>query len=667
MPTESESQNHFDWAAWPGWPYLLVGLTLVLRILHILNSRSNPTFWAPAVDPGWYDKVAQDILHGDWGPFPFFRAPVYPALLAGVYGVFGHDLVAARILNAVLQAVTVWMLWKIGKSYFSNAVGVVAGLLFALNGMTIYFAGELVSPSIEMLAGTLAAWATFRLFRDRSGTAIYVCGLACGFAAIVRPNFLIILPVVLLAVCFAVADGQPFSEIWRNRATQIATAVLICLAGEATPILPITAVNWIKGGEPVLIATQGGVNFWIGNNPESTGVLSILPGYGNIWTMEDAQNSAEMEVGRPLKQGELSHFYYDKGWNYLTSHPGDAVRFMIRKTLLFFNRFEISNNKHISHFSALSPWLPPLEYLDFGILLPLALLGVWVLWRQPTVKILAGLIVFYAGSVVLFFITSRFRMPVVPWLSLLAAVGLVWAVDIVRHWGSTARRAMLPLVILVPGTFIAWMNPWGMSEAPWGWARYMEANAYLKLNQLDSARVGFEDALRDHQATARSQLNIGVVAFKQGKIEEARKWYETSLQTDNGNPDAWNNLGTVYETLHDTAQAMNAYQRALLLKPSAVDPRHNLAGIYFREGVARLKAGDDSVAIYNLERCVELEPTAVGHYNLAIALGRAGQYEHAVTEVERALYQDPRFTAAVHLREQLLRGPTEAPAAEPAP
>ena len=182
----------------------------------------------------------------------------------------------------------------------------------------------------------------------------------------------------------------------------------------------------------MLIASQGGVNFWIGNNPEAKGALSVLPGYGNTWTMADAEAEAARELGHPPNPGELSRHYYAKGWNFLKSLPAQATRFMIRKTLLFFNRFEISNNKHIAYFAGLSPWLPPLIWLNFGLLVPLGLLGAWVLWRLPQTKLLVGLVLLYMASVVLFFVAARFRMPTVPWLCLLAAGGVVWLWEMLR-------------------------------------------------------------------------------------------------------------------------------------------------------------------------------------------------------------------------------------------
>ncbi|MBU1984581.1 glycosyltransferase family 39 protein, partial [bacterium] len=514
----NQSKVH-GWAEWPGWPYVLVGLAVILRLAHIYNSRTNPTFWAPAVDPAWYDEAAFNILRGQWGPFPLFRAPLYPALLAGMYGIFGHDLAAARILNVAVQGAAIWALWRVGRSYFAPAVGILAAALLAINGTAIYFAGEILSTSTELLAAVLGLWATLRLTRDVRPTAVFLCGLSWGLAAITRPNFLVCFPVVLAAIWFV--QYRQLSATSRRLPT-LALSFLVWFVAAFVPILPVTAANAIKGGEFVLIATQGGVNFWIGNNPESTGILSVLPGYGNTWTMEDAEFEAEHEAGRMLRPGELSSFYFTKGWKFLSAHPGLSIRFMIRKSLLFFNRFEISNNKHILYFAAKSPWLPPLLWLNMGILVPLAALGIWVGRRTFSVQLLAGLILLFMISVILFFVTARFRMPVVPWLSLVAASGLWWA------WQRIAVRArareFLPLLLLVPGIALAHMNLWNLTEAPLGWARYMEGNAYLQLDRLDSARAAFLDAYHDGQALSRTQLNLGVIAYRQGNYSEARRW-----------------------------------------------------------------------------------------------------------------------------------------------
>jgi tetratricopeptide (TPR) repeat protein len=664
----SETPRSFEqtWADWKGWPYLLIGLTVLLRLAHIWNSSHNPTFWAPAVDPEWYDRAAQNIAQGDWGPFPFFRAPVYPALLAAVYKVFGHDLLAARVLNAALQAVAVWIIYRVGRSYFSPRIGVLAAVLFAVNGMAIYFAAEILPTSTEILAAALLTWATFRLIRDHSNPALIVCGLAWGLAAITRPNFLFLYPVPVVLIWMLARNDAGGILSLKSRYVQRLIPVGIYLAASVVPILPVTAANWIKGGEPVLVATQGGVNFWIGNNPEATGILANLPGYGSTWTMEEANRDAEAHAGRKLNPKEVSSYYYAKGWSFLGAHPFLAIQFMIRKILLFFNRFEISNNKHIEYFSGLSPWLPPLVYLDFGLFVPFGLMGLWIGWKQRPVKILAVLIAMYAVSVALFFITSRFRMPSVPWLCLLAAGGIFGSGEWLRR-RPLYLKSFIPFLIFAAGALIAWMNPWDMREAPLGWARYMEGNAYLKLEQLDSARACFLDAIRDSISISESEMNLGVIAGRQGNMQEARRRYKAAIAGDSLNAEAWNNLGTVEESLRDTAAAIGDYRKSMSLAPTASDPRHNLAGTYFRLGVAALKRGSDPTAVAFLLQSNALEQSAITHYDLAIAYGRNGYQDTAVQQLDSALMINPDFAAARELKARLQNGTPEFPESSEAP
>jgi hypothetical protein len=115
------------------WPLIIAAVAAVLRIWHIQNSQISPTFWVPTVDPGWYHEAACRIAAGDWGPFPFFRAPAYPTLLGFVYRLFGENLVAARLLNVVLQALTVLSIYWVGRRYLSTSIGLIAAILFSLD------------------------------------------------------------------------------------------------------------------------------------------------------------------------------------------------------------------------------------------------------------------------------------------------------------------------------------------------------------------------------------------------------------------------------------------------------------------------------------------------------------------------------------------------------
>ncbi len=624
-----------------GW--LLAAIALALRLAYIWVAKSNPTFWAPSLDPLWYDEAAQAFARGSLGELPFFRAPLFPALLGSLYTLFGHSFIIARILNAFLQSAAVWILFRIGFTYFSPLVAWVAAGLLALNGLAIYFSAEIVTTSLELLTAVCALWATFRALAKPGMRTSLVCGVTWGIAAIARPNFLVVLPLV-------------FYFLWRKRSAFRLRRLAFLALGIALPIAPVTLTNTIGGKEFVLIATQGGVNFWIGNNPQASGIISSLPGIGTNWTMQDAQELAAHESGQKLKPGELSNFYYAKARRWMAAHPLAEARLLLRKTLFFFNRFEVSNNKHLAHFIRLAPWLPPLCHFGFGLLVPLSFLGVWVARKRQPAFFLAGYVVFYLVSVILYFVAGRFRMPVVPALCILAALAIEWGWQNLRR--SSEWRRMTPLILLVPGIALTLFNPWRLREAPESTAYYMEGNAYMSLNEPQKAASSFHKALLDTPIFPLAHVNLGVLAYERGDFEAAENEYRQALLDDSLCVEAWNNFGTIREIQGDTTAAIFAYKRALITRPYMADARTNLAGLYFRQGTRALHEGRNEEAVRAFRESIALLPTRpTAHYNLAVALGRLGLQNDARRSLETALTIDPTFEPARQLKERMAESP----------
>ncbi|MBM3325326.1 MAG: tetratricopeptide repeat protein, partial [Calditrichaeota bacterium] len=309
-------------------------------------------------------------------------------------------------------------------------------------------------------------------------------------------------------------------------------------------------------------------------------------------------------------------------------------------------------------FLGLAPWLPPLSYLNFALLIPLAFVGVWTTWRREETRFLLAFILVYAVSVIFFFIAARFRMPVVPALALLAALAVEWGWRALRHRPTV--RTLAPMFLLLPGIVLAFANPLPihMKEAPDGWAYFMEGNAYMKLNEPEKAEASFRRALDDMGSLPLARVNLGLLAFQRGDFQTAEKEYRLAIAEDSLCIKAWNNLGTVREALGDTAGAVSAYSRALAIRPYMMDARINLAGIYFRAGTRALRENRNEDAVRFFQINLQLVPDRVAAtYNVAIALGRLGRQQEAMQTLEKALALDPTFEPARTLMEQMKMSP----------
>jgi predicted membrane-bound mannosyltransferase len=274
-----------------------------LRLTYVLQLRSSPLFDRPQMDERYHDQWAQAIATGEtFVEGPYFRVPLYPAFLAAVYEVFGHDYLAPRIVQALLGALSCGLLFLIGRNVFGRAVGAVAGFAAASYWTLIYFDGELLIPSLIVFLDLLLIWSLLRAARAPAKLTYGLAGVVLGLSAIARPNILLFGPAVVI-----------WLVVVRRRELKRGLLHVACVtSGCLLVILPVTIRNYVVGDDLVLIASQSGVNFYIGNNPRSDGHTAIVPGTpGDWWGSYYATiERAERALGRKLKASEVSRYYY---------------------------------------------------------------------------------------------------------------------------------------------------------------------------------------------------------------------------------------------------------------------------------------------------------------------------------------------------------------------
>ena len=441
MQTNSPAAGHKGGGPSERWVVLgLALLAFALRALYVLDLSASPYFAAPVIDPAFHLDWAREVAAGsEYQAGPFFRAPLYPWFLALCLKLCGGSLLGVRLLQCALGAVTTVLTYGVARRLFDRRVATLAGLGAATYWVLIYFDGELLLPTLSIPLNLLALWLTLNLGGERRSASgpwpIVRAGVAWGLAAITRPNVLLFMPFLALWILGVGRRGGRRPLAW-------APCAWLTL-GTLLPILPITAYNLFAGKDLVLISSQAGVNLWIGNHPGADGRTAKVPGTTSddfLGTAGEAAGLAELEAGRPLSPSEISGHYTAKTLEYVTQHPLEALGGMLHKGALFLKDEEISNNQPVRffarRFSAVTRWSP----LGFSVLLALGGLGlVLVLVHGPRRRLfpLWGFLLAYSFSVVVFFVCSRFRAPILPLLMVLGGHALVWLVD---TWRSGRRR-----------------------------------------------------------------------------------------------------------------------------------------------------------------------------------------------------------------------------------
>ncbi|HIK59864.1 MAG TPA: tetratricopeptide repeat protein [Planctomycetes bacterium] len=441
MQTNPPADGHGGGASSERWVVLgLAALAFALRAVYVLDLSTSPYFTAPVTDPAFHLDWARELAAGrEFQEGPFFRAPLYPWFLALCLKLCGGSLMGVRLVQCFLGAATTVLTYGVARRLFDRRVATLAGLGAATYWVLIYFDGELLLPTLSIPLNLLALWLTLNLGGEGRGASgpwpVVRAGVAWGLAAITRPNVLLFMPLLALWILGVGRKGGRRPGAW-------ASCAWLTL-GTLLPILPITAYNLFVGKDLVLISSQAGVNLWIGNHPGADGRTAKVPGTTSddfLGTAGEAAGLAELEVGRSLAPSEISGHYTAKALDYASGQPLQALGGMLHKGALFLKDEEISNNQPVRffarRFSAVTRWSP----LGFSVLLALGGLGlVLVLVHGPRHRLfpLWGFLLAYSFSVVLFFVCSRFRAPILPLLMVLGGHAVIWLVD---RWRAGSRR-----------------------------------------------------------------------------------------------------------------------------------------------------------------------------------------------------------------------------------
>jgi tetratricopeptide (TPR) repeat protein len=593
------------------WVLAIFIFAFALRIVYLLQIKSSPHFFWPTMDPLYHDVWAQNIAEGNWiGGKVFFRAPFYAYFLAIVYKIFGHSYIIPRVIQHLVGSFSCVLVYFLAKKLFNRNVGIVAGLIAASYGMLLYFENELLLDSFLVFFDLLLILFLLKVRENPRFMGWFVCGIILGFSAITRPNILFFIPFVWLWIFLIFKKEKTLKHILTYSAGFLLGSILI--------VSPITLRNLITGGDLVLISSQGGINFYIGNNKNADGVSAIF--YKEDWQYRDFQRMAEREAGKSLKASGISNFYYRKGIDFYLENPAQSFKLLVKKLYLFWNRFEISNNQDIYFFRRYSPLIRILP-LGFWLIGPLGLLGMILamLFGMPLAKgngellkdlrkkvSLPILFVFsYMITVVMFFVTARFRLPVIPLLIIFSGFSLVWLVE--RIIKKKTSSVGLFLFILFPLLIFTTSNLYHLGVRDYSQAHFSLGNVYLKQDRLDLALTEYDSALAMNPKLSRAHLNRGMIFFRKGDYQEAEKEFMAELQLNPDEAKAYNNLSSLYlgQGLYDKAEEMA--KRAIELDSRYANAYMNLASVYWETGMTEKAKRTLSEGLSNVQPFLEGE------------------------------------------------------------
>lgn len=537
---------------------IIILIAILVRVSNLLLVSDNPFFEDPIMDEKYHVEWAEDIAsEGLLTRIPFYRAPAYPYSLGAIFAMFGKGFVVPRIYGLLLGSLSCVLIFLIGSTVFSKKVGFLAGVIMAFYPMHLYFDYMLLTVGLEITACLLSTWLLFLWFKKNNKLYLFLSGLSLGLAIITRPNFLVLIPIMLLIILLN--KSTPF----RKRLNQ---SIMYCI-GLAPLIITVACVNIVFGKDFVLLAYNGGINFYFGNNPFSNGwTASSVDIHPSWWGgVRDAIMVAQRNLGRVLRPSEISNYWFGRGLQYIVSNPIQWIGLMVKKTYLFFNSFELSNNQSIYGFSRFS-FLLRNPILNFGIIFALAVWGSIAAFKKKYMKFLLLTILVYAFSVIVFLITARYRMPVVPFIILIASYAIFWFIDQFKH--KKFKPAVIALIICISIFAFSQTDLYGTHVVNYELIHVSIGNRYFAQQNHDRAIQEYEKAIEYNPQMWEALTALGNTYMAQHEYDKALETYNKSLSIHE-NVDALCKKGIIY-SLRGNRGAGEQY----LLRAFELDPKN---------------------------------------------------------------------------------------------
>jgi 4-amino-4-deoxy-L-arabinose transferase-like glycosyltransferase len=354
-----------------------------------------------------------------------YRPVGYPAFVAMLYFIVGQHPAIVKVLQAVLDVATAFLLFLLLSGH-SNRTRVLAAGLWALFPAAIGYVNFLMSESVYAFLLTFTCYLFTRL-GDQTKKGAILLGACIGILVLMKPGTLLLLVFLPFALSRAAIQLRTFFP-----------AVVACML----VLAPWAIRNYIVF-DRVALSSNSGINLLIGNNPHTTGAYGIT---FDTQVLEGAKG--EFETDRQA---------FAAASDYIAGHPGMFALNAVKKighlfeseggllVWTFHSDPEGTRQRYSSKYASLPLPLTFMVNLPYFLAMILGVLGFLqsrkdALWWF-TICLMSTWLLLHAFA----FGGGRFHFPLMPFVVLFASVSL-----------TTTRASLvsLPRFEKVAGSFV---------------------------------------------------------------------------------------------------------------------------------------------------------------------------------------------------------------------
>ncbi|MBX5449960.1 ArnT family glycosyltransferase [Thermogemmatispora sp.] len=412
---------------------VVASLALAVRITYNLTVAAA---YIPLFDAHSYEQIALHLLQEHcFCEHPFvptvYRAPLWPAIIACIYAVFGQQNLPVRLFLSLVGTGTCLLIFYFIRDLYGKRLGLLAAIFAAFYPELYIYDGWLYSESLTIFLLTALCYLLYRLATRQTTVLSWgLCAVLLALLALARPNGLLACG---LFICWLIVALKRHWLSWWSR-RQVLLRALLVMGLVLFLLAPWALRNYRVSRSFLPVATGDGTVLLGAYNDR----VLTMPGYVGSWINPrlaapglarryPAICSARCELQR-------EEAFKQAAWQWIEGHPSSIPFLLIMHLWNLWQPETVEADLPTIRFPAAPGALAVILMMRILPLLifALALLGLqairkrWHLWL-PVLLALASTI----GQALIFYGSPRMRAPIEPLLILLASAAIA---EWVENW-----------------------------------------------------------------------------------------------------------------------------------------------------------------------------------------------------------------------------------------
>jgi hypothetical protein len=393
------------------------GIRLAWILLQTWRTEGAFSFPDEIVYWSMADSLAKGLTMQDHEGMKAGQMPLYPALLA----LFGHGLagpLTARCAQAGIGASVAPLVALLAVKFSTRSTAILAGAIAAVDPFSIYFSHLILTETLfatALVAFCLVAWPKDATIANPPPAIAWIpAGILLGVCLYLRPS----------AAAFAmwwIGLEAASSRRWAPSIQKLALIMAVaCLS-----LVPWAGRNQSAIGEWTWLTQRTGISLYDGVGPQATGASDLA----------DVKNSPEITQ---LSEPGRNRYFLEASIDAIRQNPSRILSLAVTKLLRTWSpRIHAESGQSIGIQIISISW-------SLAIYLCTLVGIVNMRHRAGLIALLLAPATYFSLIHMLFVGSVRYRLPAMPMMEILAAIGLAVLVSTFRS-GPCASHPAAPL------------------------------------------------------------------------------------------------------------------------------------------------------------------------------------------------------------------------------